>query len=353
MRRLKLVPFSTFLGIVWLLQVACRSQQISVPPSIEFTHLPPAGAGSGETIHTIAGRVAGAQPGQRVVLFARSGVWWVQPVAERPFTTIRKDLTWTNSTHPGSAYAAMLVDAGYKPPLTINALPERGGVVRAVAVAEGSMLDQSSLKKLAFSGYDWTVRDTPGSPGGSRNTYAAANAWVDSRGFMHLRIAADQAGSTSAEVDLSRSLGYGSYRFVVSDTSSFEPPVVLSISTWDDANAYQEMNIEISRWGEPAGKNAQYVVQPYYIPANVVRFLSPAGRLTYSFDWEPGRVAFRTVRGFGSGGKSDVVASHVFTSGVPSAGSETVRLNLYVFHNRRVSLEHGAEVTIEKFEYLP
>jgi hypothetical protein len=48
-----------------------------------------------------------------------------------------------------------------------------------------------------------------------------------------------------------------------------------------------------------------------------------------------------------------VVASHVFTSGVPTAGSETVHMNLYVFDNRPVRLQHGAEVIVEKFEYLP
>jgi hypothetical protein len=64
-------------------------------------------------------------------------------------------------------------------------------------------------------------------------------------------------------------------------------------------------------------------------------------------------VSFRTVRGSASGARPDVVAAHAFTSGVPSPGHETVRMNLYVFDNRRVRLQHGAEVIIEKFEYLP
>src|SRR5207244_2178586 len=146
------------------------------------------------------------------------------------------------------------------------------------------------------------------------------NAWVDPQGFLHLRIAENPSGWTSAELSLSRSLGYGSYQFTVRDVSHLEPPMVLNISAWDGSGPYQEMDIEISRWGEAAGKNVQYVVQPYYVAANVVRFLAPTGRLVYSFDWEPGRVAFRTVRGSGSTGKSNVVAAHVFTSGVPSPG---------------------------------
>jgi hypothetical protein len=148
-------------------------------------------------------------------------------------------------------------------------------------------------------------------------------------------------------VRLVPSLGYGSYRFVVGDVSRLEPPVVLSIS--NGCGPTREMDIEISRWGAIEGKNSQYVVQPFDVAANVVRFVSPPGRLTYSFDWEPGRIGFRTVRG----GSADPVAEHLFTSGVSPPGSETLRLNLYIFENERVRIQHGAEVIIEKFEYLP
>jgi hypothetical protein len=126
--------------------------------------------------------------------------------------------------------------------------------------------------------------------------------------------------------------------------------------TWDYAGAaenYREMDIEISRWGDPSSKNAQFVVQPFYIPANAARFVAPAGVLTHTFRWEAGRVAFRTVRGTEAAGKTRPVAEHVFTSGVPSAGIASVRLNLYIFGGAKVPLQNGAEVVIEKFEYLP
>ncbi len=338
---------------VCILLGGCRSRQGDPKPSIEFTQLPPAGQGSPDLLHTIEGRVTGARPGQRIVLFARSGVWWVQPLADRPFTAIQPDSTWKNTTHPGSASAALLVGPGYSPPLTLNALPQTGGAVRAVATAEGPMLAQPVHRTLHFSGYEWEIRQTVGNPRGSRNLYNPANAWVDKRGFLHLRIAKNAAGWTSAEVDLSRSLGYGSYRFIVHDVSQLEPAAVLNISSWDDSGPYREMDIETSRWGEPTGKNAQYVVQPYYIPANIVRFTAPKGALVYSFVWGPGRVSFSTIRGSTTGSNSDMVAAHAFTSGIPSPGSELVRLNLYVFDNKRSPLHHEVEVIIEKFEYLP
>lgn len=209
------------------------------------------------------------------------------------------------------------------------------------------MLDRGTPKVVDFSGYEWDVRRTPGTPGGSRNLYDPANVTVDRNGFLHLRIARKGAVWTSSEIDMPRSLGYGSYRFVVRDVSHLEPAAVLAISTWDGSGPYRELDVEISRWGESSGKNAQFVVQPYYIPANVVRFLTPPGTLAYSFVWEPGKVAFQTTR------DAQVVAAHAFTSGIPSPGSESVRLNLYAFANQRNPLQHDVEVIVEKFEYLP
>jgi len=87
---------------------------------------------------------------------------------------------------------------------------------------------------------------------------------------------------------------------------------VFGMFTWDYAGGEQgnrELDIEISRWGDPMSKNAQYVVQPYYVAANVARFAAPEGKLTHSMQWENGRITFRTVRGSGPG---PVVAQLVF-----------------------------------------
>jgi hypothetical protein len=134
-----------------------------------------------------------------------------------------------------------------------------------------------------------------------------------------------------------------------------EPAAVLSMFTWDGAAHDQnrrEMDIEISRWGDPAARNAQFVIQPYYVAANIVRFTAPPGVLTHTLRWEPGRVTLRTDRGSGSGGARPI-AERIFSSGVPTPGNETVRMNLYVFRRSVAALERETEVVIEKFEYLP
>ena len=337
-------------ALVCLAMPACRSSQPAPAPSISFTRLPPAGHGSPDIVLPIEGRVGGARPDQRIVLFARAGQWWVQPAGDNPFTPIVRNSTWKATTHPGNAYAALLVDPGYDPPPTANSLPQIGGAIRAVAVAEGSALVRPTPKLAHFSGYDWAVRQTPA---GSGPLYDADHVSVDREGALHLRMAKKGDAWAGAQVELTRSLGYGSYGFVVRDVAHFEPAVVFSLAVVDETGANREMDIEISRWGESTGKNAQYTIQPYYVPANVVRFLAPLGRLAYSFRWQPGRVAFTTSGNGGAGREGRVVAGHAFTSGIPSPGAEVVRLSLYAFPNQRNPLQRDVEVVIEKFEFLP
>jgi hypothetical protein len=301
----------------------------------------------------IDGRVTGARPGQQIVLYARSGKWWVQPLVNQPFTRIQQSTKWFNATHLGTEYAALLVDPEYHPPATTDALPAVGGSVAAVAIVKGQSSPPS--KMLNFSGFEWRVRNAPSNRGGI-NLYDPGNAWVDASGAMHLRIARVADKWTCAEVSLNRSLGYGRYSFTVRDTSQLEPAATLALFTWDYAGADQnnrEVDIELGRWGDSASKNAQYVLQPYYVHTNLVRFTAPAGVLTHSFHWEAGRVAFKTVRGADTGAGAHAVAEHVFTSGVPSPGMEAVRMAFYVFGSSKLPLQNGAEVVVERFEYLP
>ena len=215
----------------------CATRQAATHPSIEFSVIPPAAEGGPDTVAPIAGRVTGARAGQRIVLFAKAGVWWVQPTIDAPFTVIQPDSTWSTSTHLGTDYAALLVEAGYRPPPKLEALPPEGRDVVAVKVIPGEKSAQAGPRTIQFSGYEWQVRNVRSERGGRVNAYSNANAWTDANGFLHLRIAQNAGEWSCAEVKLTRSLGYGTYLFVVRDVSQLEPAAVLSMFTWDDADA--------------------------------------------------------------------------------------------------------------------
>lgn len=344
------------LASVCVLFVGCRSKHTEDQPRIEFSRIPPAAEGGPDRVEIIEGRVSGARPDQEIVLYARFGLWWVQPMVEQPLTKIQPDFTWKSATHLGLEYAALLVDSGYHPLPTMDALPAQGGPVAAVATVKGLSSTPPPTKALEFSGYDWRVRTTMGSRNGTLSWYDPANAWTDGKGFLHLRVSRTADHWTCSEVALTPSFGYGTYLFSIEDVSHLEPSAVFNIFTWDPSGTdrvFREMGIQISRWGDPQNKDAQYVIQPYYIPANVSRFSMPSGVATHLIHWEPGRVSFESLRGYRTGAGADIIAKHDFTSSTPTPGGETIRMNMCAIDYAKVPLQHEAEVVIEKVQYLP
>ena len=346
------------LFVVSLLLCACRSNLGTPTPTVVFRQVPVENSDPAQRGRIIAGRVKGARSEQRIVLYARNdGRWGVQPYSGEPFTKIESNGNWAGTTQPGSEYAALLVEPGYSPPELTESLPAVGPGVAASAIVSnrGTPVVFPPPRTINFSGYEWAMSSGSIYRAGSRNFFDPTNVWTDAKGALHLRISGSPGKWSAAEVKLTRSLGYGTYRFQVRDVSHLEPSAVLSLVSWDGVGTEQnrsELDVEISRWGYMNNDNAHYVVQPYYIPANIVRFRIPAGVYTHSFHWEPGQVTFATAAGSGSPGVP-LLKQHVFTSGIPVAGNESVRISLYEFHQGQVPLKSGDEVVIENFEYLP
>jgi hypothetical protein len=355
--------------LMYLLLTGCHSSSKTSAPTVAFSKVAAAYQESPYTIVTtegrdyktdmVEGRVTGARPGQRIVLYAKTdGRWGVCRQSGQPSTNIEADGRWKGSVHLGLQYAALLVDPTYIPPEQTESLPTAGNGVVAVSIVDGagSAPVLPSPKKLNFSGYEWTTSAGPIFHAGSRNFFDPANVWMDEKGALHLRISGSPGKWNVAEVKLTRSLGYGTYRFQVRDVSHLEPSAVLTLITWDGVgteSARRELDVELGRWGHLENTNVNYVVQPYYVPANFVAFRVPPGAYTHSFRWEPGQATFSTVAGSGNTGSGRVINRHVFTSGVPSPAGETVRISLYVFHQGPIPLENENEVIIDKFEYLP
>lgn len=119
-----------------LLLNGCASST-SVYPSIEITTVPPEDAGGVIKLDTIRGRVNGARSDHVVVLYARSGSWYVQPYADQPLTKIAADSSWSSETHLGTEYAALLVEPGYVPATVTVDLPQKGNGVVAITIVDG------------------------------------------------------------------------------------------------------------------------------------------------------------------------------------------------------------------------
>ena len=353
--------------LVYFVLAGCSSPTNSAP-TVAFRKVPAANQDSpyktdiserDYKTDTIEGRVTGTRRGQRIVLYANTdGRWGVCRQSGQPFTNIESDGRWKASVHLGIQYAALLVDPTYNPAEQTESLPTVGNGVVALAVVngEGPAPVLPSPKILNFSGYEWRTSTGPIFHAGSRHFFDPANVWTDDRGALHLRISGSAGKWAAAELKLTRSLGYGTYRFHVRDVSNLEPSAVLTLITWDGVGTEsnrQELDVELGRWGYLDNTNVKYVVQPYYVPANSVPFRVPPGPYTHSFRWEPGKVTFLTIAGSGNTTGGRVINQHVFTSGVPSPEGESVRIALYVFHQGHIPLKNENDVIIDKFEYLP
>jgi signal transduction histidine kinase len=133
------MPLTRDIVVIILLTLAlsgCASRLNNDSP-IQITEIPPEDQGGVLKIDKIKGRVTGARSDQKIVLYARSGAWYVQPWADQPFTTINNDSTWSNDTHLGTEYAALLVEHDYAPAPVIIGLPGAGNGVIAITVVYG------------------------------------------------------------------------------------------------------------------------------------------------------------------------------------------------------------------------
>jgi hypothetical protein len=214
---------------------------------------------------------------------------------------------------------------------------------------------------LQFSGYDWVVKssDRPVGPGPNYFSDGGDNVALDERGRLHLRITRRDGRWYCAEVVSAQSFGYGTYRFYL-DTAAddLDAQAVLGMFTWSDDPAYnhREIDVEISRWGKADDKDAQFVVQPYTRLRNIVRFQIPSGlqSSTHSFTWKPDEVSFQSLKGQSTAppDPASFIEQHSFTQGVPRAGGENARINLWLLAGHPPADGKEAEVVISKFEFV-
>jgi hypothetical protein len=204
------------------------------------------------------------------------------------------------------------------------------------------------------------IGSPPVGPGPNYFSDNANNVWVDTSNRLHLRITKTAGKWVCAEVVLQSSPDYGTYRFYLdSPVDNLDPNVVLGLFTWNDDPAYnnREMDIEFARWGKASNPNGQYTVQPYTVPGQQMLFIEPAGvpQSTHSFKWQSGSVQFQSLQGFATASSSTnpLIAQQLFISGVPPAGGENIRINLWLFNGKPPLSKSPSEVIINRFEFVP
>ena len=363
---------NTFTGVIrrWLtgcLFGICFSG-FAVSPAVIITNLPAYG-----TTDTLKGYVIGADPIKQalaVFIYAPAFGWYSKPFCTPLLVPIQPDGSWsanitTGGTNDATAtrIAAMLVSTNYNVgcvtgPQTLSTN------VYAQAIAKTIITRPSpNVRFLNFSGYDWWVKSPAGLAGPGPNYFSDAtnNVWVDTNGWLHLRITNRTNAWQCAEVISARTFGQGNYRFEVNSAiDGLNQNVTLGLFTWSDDPTFtdREIDVEGGRWGNPADTdNAQFVVQPFGGLNHLDRYRVPPGLTdsTHLFIWETNRIRWQAQsNGYSADGTNAFIAYRFDTvADIPLSGDENVRLNLWLVNGAAPSDFNEVEVVIKSFNFVP
>ncbi|MBK6733382.1 MAG: T9SS type A sorting domain-containing protein [bacterium] len=220
---------------------------------------------------------------------------------------------------------------------------------------------------LSFSGRTWRVKG-PGWYGPGTNYFSNQpnRVWVDASGNLHLTMKQFGATWNATEVATQDALGYGDYILTtVGRLDVLDPQVILGMFLWEYGpcwsdgylwwNAFNEVDIEYSRWGNPAQDIAQFVAQPYDYPGNITRFpvaFADGETVSHAMRWSRNKVEYRVWRG-GPGDESPATLVNSWTySGphVPRPEAPRLHLNLWKLDGTPTAPQ---EVVFSSFRFYP
>ncbi|MFD1631886.1 glycoside hydrolase family 16 protein [Pseudopedobacter beijingensis] len=216
---------------------------------------------------------------------------------------------------------------------------------------------------ITFSGYEWRVKKTIETQGPGPNYWSGENVWVDENGWLHLRIKKnDKTGIWECgEVASTQKFGYGTYQWKIEgDISRFDKNIVLGLFNYSGNNMYDEMDIEIARWGNDAWPNLNFTVYSATGRTDArhkshTKFFTMEGtKSTHRFTWKEGELTLKSMVGFHDD-DTGLIESKTFTNAdVPiSTLTMPAYMNLWLFEGKAPSDNKSVEIIIKEFRFIP
>jgi len=203
---------------------------------------------------------------------------------------------------------------------------------------------------IQFSGISWNVRNGSGGPGPNNWSNSKSSVWVDTEGQLHLKIQKIDNKWYCAEVNALESFGYGEYRFYVSsNVENYDPEIVAGLFTYETDT--REIDIEFSRWGDPASISGWYIVQPASVQSRHSYALNLAGAFsTHKFVWSKNSCYFQSYHGHYATLPSDdflISEWNYAGSNIPPAGKERLHINFWLVGGHVPVNKQEAELVIK------
>jgi hypothetical protein len=193
---------------------------------------------------------------------------------------------------------------------------------------------------ITWQNHAWDVKSATG-VGPGPNNWNPANAFVDAKGFLHLLITADTNspnGFDCVELSTSDNLGFGTYQWQIeARIDALDPWVVLGLFPYGPPalgpDGSNEIDIEYSRWGKPAGTDGGFTTYPNsgtIIVSHKFHFVLHGTFTTSRFKWDSKGIQFWLMGGFQPIGKTNnVMATWNYT---PTNHLATIPQNAMPLH---------------------
>ncbi|MBV8900434.1 MAG: hypothetical protein JOY92_10035, partial [Verrucomicrobia bacterium] len=346
-------PIALFNALTLLFLAPCKAALSGQNTAAAAVTLNPPAAGATQ----LSGNAYGIDPNTtKVVIYALTNQWYVQPRVDAPFTDISTNGSWESSTNAWSSLIVLLVNPdNYTPAATEITNPALDPGVLAWTIYPSQPIS------VDFSGYTWGIK-VAGSVASARfdpgpNFWSSDPSVVKAAADgLHLKVTQVNGAWQCGEVYLTQSLGYGTYTVQVStrldqlDHNSVAAPLFIY------AAPNQELDNEYSGAGGliPSPYNAQFVVQPYTVPGNIVYYVQPStAQFTSQIEWYADHVTFTAWNGWSKvPAPTDIIYQWTYTGNdIPPPGQERVHINLWRLNGSAPVSGVGNEMVINSFTF--
>jgi hypothetical protein len=154
-----------------------------------------------------------------------------------------------------------------------------------------------TMATVDFCGYTWSVED-----GGA---YSNQNVWLDTSGYMHLKVRNDSGNWTCAKVTSTSNIGSGILQWqIIGNHDTLDKNVVLSLYGDRGIDGQDEIDIQFSKFGADSGNNGMFTVYPnvpgYSKVTNAFTYSLSGTESTARYKWSSTRIIFLLMNGFQS-----------------------------------------------------
>lgn len=242
---------------------------------------------------------------------------------------------------------------------------------------------------IDFSGITWNVKSDAGSklgPGPNFFSNSSKNVFVDSQGYLHLKITNENGKWNCAEVISQNFYGFGTYVFkIVSNVADIDKNSVYGFFTWDNTSfleqANSEVDIEFAKWGsntdsltltqsvQPVwfSNPTPYAERTNHASMTVSKLRQPS---THAFTWRDTLVTWVSYEGLDYPG-TKVLSTWRFDKNnkprikieggrqsnpivIPKPGQDThARINLWLLNGLPPSNQKEVELIVKEFKFIP